>query len=708
MSHSSTRPQVLHNKCVKPAASLTISQCVQELHLQTRILTIGLGSGVVAFFFAIGLILLDLKFCDLEAAVRRTEISNSDEAASRAYSFVKNSLGFIYISPLLHKVSHSTFAVTDFDGFFMTYRSLQPGSLQVLKADIAGEHLVSKVFLLGLPMLKYFRSVLFDGQPVCFSALDASDAVCVFAPCVHPRYWDTHRAGAPIGALLLSDSLFSHREAVGYRAPQSAKRPSESRSHLYASGFVGRESSHYDDLSNPRLLQLVDVLIALFYLQYPAAKRHPVRCHRIFILKDLIQTSTVRAISNRQLQGFGHLPQKTVGVLIFGLGIVEQQHHLFSWEVPQRPTRAPRRGDATGESDDNPTHSSPLSSPYGLAALPLSSWVWDGTPIQPWRSCPVRGEFSCRQPRVCEPLAVHSADEGIQPRQRVILHLAIVQAEGDFIDVPSKMFGRDVMPSSDHAPLEDGPDRFDGVRVDAAFGVLAFAVVDAAMVEPKAVQPVVALRLIRADQRTGLHMSVDGPMQRPCVRRVDNHCASLAAALTEAQNGNLADATASRVQLLVSVFVLLQTADKALIHFDDSREPIALASLPGASLTETAKHEPCRLLRDADLLRHLHRTDSLPRRHYEVHCVNPLVKRNMRPLENRCRANREIKFALVTAVEAEPLASRDPLAGNAGRANGAIWPQQRLKIDPRRFLVGDEFEQLKRADRRFAHVFDSS
>ena len=239
---------------------------------------------------------------------------------------------------------------------------------------------------------------------------------------------------------------------------------------------------------------------------------------------------------------------------------------------------------------------------------------------------------------------------------------------------------------------------------EAVFGIFAFAVVDGAVIEPKAIQPFVSLSLIRADQRSGLDVGMDGPMQRPVVRRVDNHSPRLSSALTEAQNSNLAHATASGIQFLVRVLIGFLASNEAFIDFNHAAEPVILARLPGASLTETPKHEPCCFLGDADLFRHLHRTNPLPRCDNQVHRVNPFVERHMRPLENRCRANREIQLALVAAVEANPLASGDPLASDAGRAYRAIRPQQSLKVNPRGFLIRDECKQLKRADRRFAHV----
>src|SRR5271166_2057831 len=79
------------------------------------------------------------------------------------------------------------------------------------------------------------------------------------------------------------------------------------------------------------------------------------------------------------------------------------------------------------------------------------------------------------------------------------------------------------------------------------------------------------------------------------------------------------------------------------------------------------KHEPCRLLRDADLLGKLHGTDALSRCNEQVHGIEPFVQRNVRPLENRACTDGEIQLAGIAAIEAA-LAGCDAFGSFAGRA----------------------------------------
>lgn len=81
---------------------------------------------------------------------------------------------------------------------------------------------------------------------------------------------------------------------------------------------------------------------------------------------------------------------------------------------------------------------------------------------------------------------------------------------------------------------------------------------------------------------------------------------------------------------------------------------------------------------------------------------NKFMKRNVRPLKDRASPNREIQFTGVTAIVAV-LTGGDSLAAFTGWTNNAVRPQSGFQIEPRGFLVWDQFKQLKRAYGAFAH-----
>lgn len=121
-----------------------------------------------------------------------------------------------------------------------------------------------------------------------------------------------------------------------------------------------------------------------------------------------------------------------------------------------------------------------------------------------------------------------------------------------------------------------------------------------------------------------------------------------------------------------------------------------------ASLTEPLEHKPRRLLSNAYFFAELERRDALSSGNKQIHRINPLVKRNVRTLEDRASANREIQFAGVTAV-VTAFPRRDAFTDLTSRTNHAVRPQTGFEIKPSGFLIGNRLEQLKSAYCAFAH-----
>jgi hypothetical protein len=165
------------------------------------------------------------------------------------------------------------------------------------------------------------------------------------------------------------------------------------------------------------------------------------------------------------------------------------------------------------------------------------------------------------------------------------------------------------------------------------------------------------------------------------------------------RTGVLANGAATGFEFLGLVFVGLFPANVGFINFNDALKHFELRS---ACLAEPMKDKPSGLLRDPDFLGELHGRNALARRNEQIHRVNPLVQRDMRPLENRSGANREVLFALIAAIEAF-LARRDPLAKAANRAARAVQPKASFKVDARRVLVREHLEKLESGNRALRH-----
>lgn len=172
-----------------------------------------------------------------------------------------------------------------------------------------------------------------------------------------------------------------------------------------------------------------------------------------------------------------------------------------------------------------------------------------------------------------------------------------------------------------------------------------------------------------------------------------------ALALASCYNGSLADATTTKVQPLALVLSGLLSADVGFVDFDNPRQ---FGRIVTASLAQPLKHEPCGLLRDADLRMKLDAADAFAGRDEQIHCVNPLVQWDVRALEDGSGSDGEIEQAGVAAVEAA-LAGADAHRLAARRAGGPVRPAPRLEIDAGALLIGEHLKQFKSADGGFTH-----
>lgn len=293
----------------------------------------------------------------------------------------------------------------------------------------------------------------------------------------------------------------------------------------------------------------------------------------------------------------------------------------------------------------------------------------------------------------------------VQPEQGVTFHATSIQSEGELVNVSLSVFLADVMKDAVNTALENRPNRLDSVGIDRAACEVSRAVIDSRVTVEKSVKAAIARVFVAVDGRADFDVIEKALLNSAKVGTVQNKRLRIPAAFAHSENWSLAYRSASHVQLFVGVFVDLFAADECLIDFHDAAQFINI--LP-TSLSESVKHEPCRLLGYTYLLRQLERTNAFSGSHYEVHGVNPFMERHMRPLEDGSSPNRESERSRsdltgVAAVESG-LAHRDPFAALALRADNAIRPQAAFQIEPGGLRIREPLEQLKRADSRFAHA----
>ena len=322
-------------------------------------------------------------------------------------------------------------------------------------------------------------------------------------------------------------------------------------------------------------------------------------------------------------------------------------------------------------------------------------------PRRQWRREPsgflAAAALSCDQSLVRQPSASRVDDEAIEPGQRVVLDVALIQPERKLINVPPKVLRGDVVKDAVDPALQDREDAFDAVDGDRRLvlaGVareLADAVVDGRMAEEQFAEIAVSAGFVGVQRRTDLDVPVNFRVDGVGVGVADQHADRATAALTHSQDGLLADRAAPLPPTLRLVLIGFQTADKGFVDFNDASQ---LGKVAFAGFAQPTQDEPCGFLRDADLLGELHRRDALARGDDEIHRIEPLVQRNVRPLEDGPGANREILPTGVAAVEA-PFAHRDAFAGTTDRAARPGRPEAAFEVHPSRFLIGEHLEKLK-------------
>ena len=311
------------------------------------------------------------------------------------------------------------------------------------------------------------------------------------------------------------------------------------------------------------------------------------------------------------------------------------------------------------------------------------------------RGCPV----SLDQPLVRETFSARVVDETIQPLEGVPLYIAIVQAEGELIDVALQVLRAGVMVDAMQPALQDGPYALNAVGRDWPAREFASPVVYCVMVEEQSTEIVVRSVLIGVDLGADFNRAMDFVLDSAKGRVRYDHGHSLTTTRAQAKDGGLTYGATARVELFPLVLIALFSADERLVNLDGALE---LCQLRTTCLAQASQNEPRGFLGDADLFGQLKRRDALAGRNEQIHGIDPLVQRDMRTLKNRARTNGEIELAGVAAMEAV-FARGEPIPRVASRTDRAVGPEPIFQIRARGFFVRDKLEKLKRADCAFAH-----
>jgi hypothetical protein len=308
--------------------------------------------------------------------------------------------------------------------------------------------------------------------------------------------------------------------------------------------------------------------------------------------------------------------------------------------------------------------------------------------------------LSLDQRLISEPLTSNAIHKAIQPYQGVVLDVAFVKPEGKFINIAVKMLLAGVVIHADQPALENSENALDAIGGHVVADIFPLTVIDRIVIEGHASNADISARFVGMDSRTSLDILEDRGLDCLRVRSGDWHGDCPSAALAHPENGRFADCAASRLEFFAFVLVGFLTADKSFVNLDNTGEFLEIGA--AASFPQPMQDEPSGLLRDPDFLGKLHRGYALARCHEQVHCVNPLVQRNVAALKYRPGAHGKVFLALVAAIEAASPFS-DSLAKAANRAARAIGPQPAFKVGPGRLLIREHLEKLEGRNGALAH-----
>ncbi len=268
----------------------------------------------------------------------------------------------------------------------------------------------------------------------------------------------------------------------------------------------------------------------------------------------------------------------------------------------------------------------------------------------------------------------------------VVFVLAIVEPENLFVNVAFKMKRLYSNVGSAQAALQQRPEVFKAVRMNATtdilFGVVNHIMHDAGM------QLVIAHSVIRVNRRTILNVIQDRILQSLALDiRYDIRPDFAQVAVEDSLHNGLASmysALLHKTQLAFLVHVLSESADECFIgfkfgvrsaHFFDSAERSGTQRH-----AEPLKHEPCRLLGHADSAVNLHAADPVLAVDQHPKRCHPLVHAKGRIFKDRVDLERE----LLIASTAQPKSPRSPFGFASNvivRVRTATWAND-LAIRP--------------------------
>src|SRR5579872_1233619 len=262
---------------------------------------------------------------------------------------------------------------------------------------------------------------------------------------------------------------------------------------------------------------------------------------------------------------------------------------------------------------------------------------------------------------------------------RVLFAAAIVVAERLFVEIPEQMERLDTYVGSLQSAFQEAPEVFESIGVDVAANVPLGVVYHFMLELIRHFE--IRHEVVRVDGAAGFDVLLNLTVQCLAVAIRNDSGADFSIAFEQSDNGNL-PANASRVQFPTprcpNVHEASLSADEGFVHFHfaaGTAEFHKRAPLHGEP--DAVKHEPCRLLSDADGACNLVGTDAVLAVGDHPHSYEPFVERDRRVLKDRSDLHRKLPMMMDALALPFPLIREEARIGApASRALDAVPPAE--------------------------------
>ena len=191
------------------------------------------------------------------------------------------------------------------------------------------------------------------------------------------------------------------------------------------------------------------------------------------------------------------------------------------------------------------------------------------------------------------------------------------------------MFSRHMDMRTPDRTLEHGPERFQRVHVNLAPSIFLAPVIDRLMVVPKSGQDAIRPPFVRADGRTGGHVLEDRRDEGLAAGVGDNLSEQFAAPLKDTENDSLVRATTRNAEFLATLDL---AADVSLVGLYMAGQRRGAIQVPHVA-ADHVRHTEGGRIRNSELPLQFLGRNAVPRRGEQIHRIEPLLQRHVRPME---------------------------------------------------------------------------